>query len=218
MSSSLLVAENLRFDSRLALYHEADKWLAVADLHYGYELSQRASGALFPNWGMAKIEQRITSLISAYSPQTVLFLGDLVHTAVAATPFAHWIKRLGNTHQIVLLRGNHDRQLRGLPLHDAWRIESAVFHHGDRPVHIGKEETIFSGHLHPAYLVSDGAGFQQKLPALCRTSFGWILPAFSPWAAGGNPVNQVITTRWASNGTKIWKINASLTRNLHLLS
>ena len=46
-------------DGRLALYHGAEKWLAVADVHFGYELSQRAAGALFPFWGMAEIEGRL---------------------------------------------------------------------------------------------------------------------------------------------------------------
>jgi metallophosphoesterase superfamily enzyme len=42
------IAENVLLDSRLALFHEEDKWLAVADLHFGFELSQRMAGHLFP--------------------------------------------------------------------------------------------------------------------------------------------------------------------------
>jgi len=38
------VAENVLLDSRLALFHEEEKWLAVTDLHFGFELSQRMAG------------------------------------------------------------------------------------------------------------------------------------------------------------------------------
>jgi hypothetical protein len=37
------VAHNVILDRRLALFHECQGWLAVADLHFGYELSQRAA-------------------------------------------------------------------------------------------------------------------------------------------------------------------------------
>src|SRR5690348_3926550 len=37
-------------------FHEEEKWLAVADLHFGFELSQRMAGNLVPLWGMQSIE------------------------------------------------------------------------------------------------------------------------------------------------------------------
>jgi uncharacterized protein len=36
--SQALAAKNVLLDARLALFHEREKWLAVADLHFGYEL------------------------------------------------------------------------------------------------------------------------------------------------------------------------------------
>ncbi len=47
------IAPNVLLDGRLALFHEVERWLAVADLHFGYELSQRAAGRLMPLWGMS---------------------------------------------------------------------------------------------------------------------------------------------------------------------
>ncbi|HEX8371861.1 MAG TPA: metallophosphoesterase [Chthoniobacterales bacterium] len=207
MPSRTLVADHLLFDSRLALFHQSARWLAIADLHYGYELSQRASGALFPAWGMEKIEQRLMSLLTDYQPQTVLFLGDLVHTAAAAQAFSRWLLILrAAVPNLVLLRGNHDRHLRDIAMYDQWRIDLALFHHGDRIIESQPEDVLFSGHLHPAHSLSDGAGLQQKLPTLCRTARGWILPAFSPWAAGGRPQDVEILERWVSNHDKIWKL------------
>ncbi|MBA2585818.1 MAG: hypothetical protein H0U99_04970 [Chthoniobacterales bacterium] len=47
------VGPNLILDSRLALFHERESWMAVADLHFGYEISQRAAGRFLPFWGNA---------------------------------------------------------------------------------------------------------------------------------------------------------------------
>ncbi|MEO7932081.1 MAG: metallophosphoesterase [Chthoniobacterales bacterium] len=207
MSSSLLVAENLLFDSRLALFHCTERWLAIADLHYGYELSLRASGALFPDLGMGHIEQNVASLVTDYRPEVVLFLGDLVHTPAATAAFKQWLATLAESiPQLILIRGNHDRRLKTFPLHDHWRSGSQLFHHGHESIETKLGDIVFSGHLHPAHFVSDQAGFHQNLPALCRTSGGWILPAFSPWAAGGVPIDVEILDRWVSNQKKIWRV------------
>ena len=75
------IASNVLLDGRLALFHETEKWLAVADLHFGYELSQRAAGRLVPLWGMTSIEARLAELLDEYQPRQLIILGDLVHDA-----------------------------------------------------------------------------------------------------------------------------------------
>ncbi len=57
-----LVSGDVLLDGRLALFHRTQRWLAVADLHFGYELSQRAAGRLMPMWGMASVEERLHEL------------------------------------------------------------------------------------------------------------------------------------------------------------
>src|SRR5438045_9128868 len=42
-ANQALVADEILLDGRLALFHQRERWLAVADLHFGYELSQRAA-------------------------------------------------------------------------------------------------------------------------------------------------------------------------------
>src|SRR5437763_16588171 len=74
-----LVADEILLEGRLALFHRTERWLAIADLHFGYELSQRAAGALIPLWGMATISERLTELVNEYEPSRVIILGDLVH-------------------------------------------------------------------------------------------------------------------------------------------
>jgi metallophosphoesterase superfamily enzyme len=56
-------------DGRLALFHKRQRWLAVADLHFGYELSQRAAGRLTPMWGMQSVEERLVELLRDYRPR-----------------------------------------------------------------------------------------------------------------------------------------------------
>lgn len=46
------IAPKVVLDGRLALFHETERWLAVADLHFGYKLSQRVTGRLVPFWAM----------------------------------------------------------------------------------------------------------------------------------------------------------------------
>ena len=62
-ANQALVADDIVLDGRLALWHQRERWLAVADLHFGYESSQRAAGRLVPMWGMASIAERLFQLI-----------------------------------------------------------------------------------------------------------------------------------------------------------
>src|ERR1700730_4080782 len=84
-ANQALIADEVLLDGRLALFHERERWLAVADLHFGYELSQRAAGWLVPMWGMKSIAERRMQLLDEYLPSRLIILGDLVHdqTAVA---------------------------------------------------------------------------------------------------------------------------------------
>src|ERR1700730_7032526 len=110
--SQIFVAGSVLLDGRLAIFHKRRRWLAVADLHYGYELSQRAAGNLFPLWGMQSIEERLFELLRDYSPTHLILLGDLVHDRAAASEFFSLIERLRNSCDAVLIAGNHDRHLK----------------------------------------------------------------------------------------------------------
>ena len=79
----VLVEPDTILDARLALFHRDERWLAVADVHFGYELSQRASGALFPLWGMDSVEARLLALLADYAPERLVIVGDFVHDHAA---------------------------------------------------------------------------------------------------------------------------------------
>jgi uncharacterized protein len=185
------IADNVLLDSRLALFHEEEKWLAAADLHFGFELSQRVAGNLFPLWGMQSIEARLGELLRDYQPSKLILLGDLVHDRSGAREFFGLITRLREQTDVVLIAGNHDAGINRRKSHteycfhlvDQLVTERFEFHHGDCDrKQNGRIQVI--GHFHPAATLRDGAGLRLKFPAFVQGAHCWILPAFSPWAAG----------------------------------
>ena len=198
------IAKNVLLDSRLALFHEEEKWLAVADLHFGFELSQRMSGNLVPLWGMQSIEARLGELLRDYRPSHVIFVGDLVHDRSGAREFLSLMMRLRDQSHLILIAGNHDAEIKrraskfnyfDLDLHDSFTTARFEFHHGDcERKQSGRTQIV--GHFHPAATLRDGAGLRLKFPAFVQEENCWILPAFSPWAAG---------TDWEENdGSRVW--------------
>lgn len=195
-ANQALIADDILLDGRLALFHQRERWLAVADLHFGYEISQRAAGWLVPLWGMESISERLLQLIEDYRPIRLIILGDLVHDRTAAVDVGALLKRIQNLCEPILIVGNHDRQLRGqIELFDSWETERFHFHHGHCQAEAtGRIQII--GHHHPARTITDGAGLRLKCPAFIQQARCWIMPAFSPWASG---------TRWTEDEeSRVW--------------
>ncbi len=191
-----MIAHDVVLDGRLALFHQRERWLAVADLHFGYELSQRAAGRLVPLWGMTSVEERLRELLSDYAPQRLIIVGDLVHDRAAAREARELIERLQTLCETIVLAGNHDRRLtNAIPLREFWHSAPFYFHHGHCAAEMPGAIQII-GHHHPAGSVTDGAGLRLKLPAFVQQGNCWIMPAFSPWAAGA---------RWyAGDESRMW--------------
>lgn len=178
------VAPNLLLDGRLALYHQTESWLAVADLHFGYELSQRAAGRLMPLWGMASVEERLIELLVEYQPRQLIVVGDLVHDKASSAVAKGLLNRLRERCEVIALAGNHDRHVApAIAFSPRWETPNFVFHHGHcEPEE--KDRICVIGHHHPAASITDGAGLRLKFPAFVQEERRWILPAFSPWAGG----------------------------------
>lgn len=200
------VAPGVLLDGRLALYHNEQRWLAVADLHFGYELSQRVAGRLVPMWGMATVEQRLKELLIDYRPRHLVIVGDVVHDQAAGAEARRLIDRLAAVCEPVVLAGNHDRKLgRSLPLLESWRSPGFHFHHGHCESD-GEEEIQVIGHHHPSGTVRDGAGLRLKLPAFVQQDHCWILPAFSPWASGTDWRPDVQSRVWLCTPKRILRL------------
>jgi DNA ligase-associated metallophosphoesterase len=195
-ANQALVADEVLLDGRLALFHQKERWLAVADLHFGYELSQRAAGRLVPMWGMASISERLSQLVDEYQPSRLIILGDLVHDKTAALEASKLLQDLATHCELIVVAGNHDRQLCGkFEMVESWQTVNFHFHHGHCAADPAERIQII-GHHHPAGVITDGAGLRLKCPAFVQQARCWIMPAFSPWASG---------TRWmGEEPSHIW--------------
>jgi uncharacterized protein len=205
----IAVAPNVLLDGRLALFHETERWLAVADLHFGYELSQRAAGRLMPLWGMTSIEERLVELLVEYRPQRLIIVGDLVHDQTSSAPAQGLLARLREHCEVVALAGNHDRHVaRAIEFAPRWETPDFVFQHG----HCEPEETeriCIIGHHHPAASIGDGAGLRLKFPALVQQVRRWILPAFSPWAGGSTWPDDGASRIWLCTPLRVLRVDGN---------
>lgn len=224
-ATSAEVAPGVRLDSRLGLVHEEEGWLAVSDLHYGYEVSRRRDGGLWPLWGMETIERRLRSLIEDWKPARVVLVGDVVDSSAAEDEAVAWLECLLDIGpDIILVEGNHDRGAvrRHFSFVPRFETRRFLFHHGhqnlDEPV---SERIVVTGHLHPSTSFHDGAGTRLRLPTFTReiptretpapgSAERWTLPAFSPWA-GGNPLRPADPVsdfrRWVCGGGRVFEID-----------
>ena len=201
----VLVDADTILDARLALFHRTERWLAVADVHFGYELSQRAVGAMFPAWGMDTVEARLHALLTDYGPAWLVVVGDFVHDRAARPVALRLLAALRERTQVILVAGNHDRRaFSAAEMLPCWTTERFCFHHGDGlpPAEAGGRQQVI-GHHHPAGTLNDGAGLLLKLPAFVATTDCWVLPAFSPWAAGGSGGFGRGAQRWLCSPKRI---------------
>ncbi|MCB1225738.1 MAG: metallophosphoesterase [Verrucomicrobiales bacterium] len=229
------IAEGTVLDHRLALVHPEGGWLAIADLHYGFESHRRKQGALLPAWGMQTTRQAVLDLLAAHRPRTLILVGDVMDGSGAADATAALLKELRQEVPLLIpLLGNHDRPAltrdEGFQsLHVEGRF---LFHHGHEPMQVrawlDQQARVppggwihVCGHLHPGWRWRDGAGLSLRAPALLRerltaaddplthaaSAERWVLPAFSPWAAGGvlkSPHTRLGT--WACLGGRVFAV------------
>lgn len=208
------IADGILLDGRLAIVNEAAGWLAAADLHFGYEVSRRAQGGLFPMWGMNTVEERFAELLDSYSPKLVILAGDIVDSASASAEAGDWLERVAESVEtLILIAGNHDRgairkRFEFCPTFET--DDGFFFHHGHLMEQVPEGCTEVIGHLHPSRSLGDGAGLRLRLPSLVQERGElherWVLPAFSPWAGGGrfDRANHAEVTEWICSPQRVF--------------
>jgi hypothetical protein len=173
-----------------AAYFDSLGALVLADVHVGRDES---SGVAFPLGERADLRERLDGLLSHFSPETVIFAGDVLHefgraTDQSATGLADLVAccRAADARP-VLVRGNHDTALGRAwdgPIHDDYRLDGVVVAHGhDHPEQaadyyvVGHDHPAIEieGHRRPCFLYGEG---------VYRGADVLMLPAFNRLAAG----------------------------------
>jgi len=214
-STAVPVGDGVQLDGRLAIHHDAGGWLALSDLHFGYEVSRRAGGGLWPMWGMSTIEDRLNELLDKYQPQRLILVGDIVDSGAAAGEALVWLEKVrARAGELICIAGNHDR---GAIRHNVEFVEDYAcdgffFHHGHRSPEVPEETIEVCGHWHPSWSAGDGAGTRLRLPTLVqersKNHRRWILPAFSPWAGGGRwqSAKTCEVRQWACSPGRVFEV------------
>jgi len=170
---------------RAVLWEEANT-LIVADTHWGKAATFRAAGLPVPSGTTAEGLERLSSALKRSGANRLVFLGDLLHAREGRQPgtlhaVAEWRERW-QTVEMVLVRGNHDRQAGDPP--EPLRIGCVngpifegpfAFGHHPRPI---EGHYLLAGHLHPAVrLVGRGRQYA-RLACFWLGTRILVLPAF----------------------------------------
>jgi hypothetical protein len=167
---------------------ETTKTLVIADPHLGWEMALQDKGIHVPSQ-TPKILQKLTAVISKYKPDTLLILGDVKYTVVAAKPgewhdIPEFFSELKNhVRNIGIVRGNHDANLEPLLPENIKLLPATGTIVGDVGLFHGHKwpsptllncKTLIMGHLHPVVVFRDPAGFkitrQVWMKAQCDTT------------------------------------------------
>lgn len=178
-------------DGRRALFWLEKSWLLLADVHWGKTHFFQKHG-LSVGHGVFRADlKRLEELIKDYQPDLILCLGDLIHHEAAMGK--ELLEEIGqfrdqNPTPLTLIRGNHERYIKKLPLE--WGIDIV-----DEKIHCDgitlchEKEAIPSpqiyGHLHPKINLK-GQGDNLSLPCFYQREKELILPAFSEFCGGVN--------------------------------
>jgi DNA ligase-associated metallophosphoesterase len=180
----ILSAERAAFDPVL-------KSLFVADLHLGKDAVFRARGIPVPVGSTAETLARLDRLIAAHRPQSLVFLGDLLHaheshahemlTALRAWRLQHRELRL------LLVEGNHDKHAGALPTEFAvegvvepYRFGPWALCHHPQAV---DDAYVLAGHEHPVFRLATRAD-RVRLPCFRFGPRAGVLPAFGAFTGG----------------------------------
>ncbi len=175
-----------------ALYWEEARTLMVADVHVGKVTHFRKHGIALPQKAAGYDLLRLEAVITFFSPDRLVFLGDLFHSDLNAEweAFTAFQASRPDT-AFVLIRGNHDV----LPDHLYAQSGLEVLPHliegpfllTHHPVPSSTPYNM-AGHIHPAVHLR-GLGRQRlKRPCFLFGQEGAILPAFGHFT--GNHVVQ----------------------------
>ncbi len=163
--------------------------------------------------------EAVLDAVHNLAPDQIVLLGDIVGYGPDPVFAVDKAAELADRGALCIL-GNHDRSAlrKNWPFVETHREPGFLFSHGHHfkaveSAATGADRVHITGHEHPAITVSDGAGLRLKLPALVREKITgsrerWLLPAFSPWAAGGGYRSAQPLEQWICAPSRVWRHEA----------
>lgn len=192
-----------------AVLSDRTRTLIVADTHFGKAATFRAHGVPVPHGTTHASLQRLDVLLERTGATRILFLGDFLHARAGRAPatlaaIEQWRFRHG-TVEMVLVRGNHDREAGdppaslGITCVDAPMIEAPfVLTHHPAESPLGY---VVAGHVHPGITLRRRARMRARLPCFRIGTAAAVLPAFGDFTgmaeiepAGGDQVFVIAGT------------------------
>ncbi len=183
-----------------ALWHEEDRTLIVADLHFEKGSAFARRGQLLPPYDTAVTLAALSGLVFRLDPARVVALGDSFHDNDGALRLQDYdraaLSTLQRGREWIWIAGNHDDDLPDVIGGD--RCDELVL--GAVTLrHEPSERDGFgeiAGHLHPAARVAGRAGSVRRR---CFVGDGnrLILPAFGAYAGGLNVLEPVVSSLFA---------------------
>ena len=167
-----------------AIFWPRRNMLILADAHLGKAGHFRKNGIALPSEIVLADLVFLEKLIHKHAPKTVLFLGDLFHSAPNQEWdwFAAWLEKQ-NTTDFILVKGNHDTHLpkhaiqHNLRLLAELKVGPFLFTH--EPLdEIPEKAYNLCGHIHPGVRMRGKGRQSLRLPCFWFGKHQGILPAF----------------------------------------
>ena len=112
MASITIAGENIQCDASGALYRERDSVLVVSDLHFEKGSFFARRGSFMPPYETAETLRRLSAVIDAYQPRTVISLGDSFHDNEGPSRmpeiYRYLLLELMEGREWFWISGNHD--------------------------------------------------------------------------------------------------------------
>ena len=161
-----------------ALLLEGEKRsLVVSDIHIGFE-SMMSANEIHVNSTINETITELTDLISTYTPDLVVLLGDIKSSITHITKFEwrdvpKFLSAISDICDVVIVPGNHDAGIDKLTPRGVTTIstngmileEEVLLTHGHTVPHenLGYVDKIIMGHLHPVFFQEDSVMNGQRV-------------------------------------------------------
>ncbi|MBO6523814.1 MAG: ligase-associated DNA damage response endonuclease PdeM [Balneolaceae bacterium] len=177
--------QNLILSALKAIYWIEQEALMLSDLHLGKAGHFRKSGIAIPSTINDGNLFRLDALITRFSPNRILFLGDLFHSDknMEWETFKNWRNKYTQV-EMHLVVGNHDfyspDDYEELGLICSAEIKSEPFLLVHDETTIGNISPLYtvSGHIHPSVRMIGKGRQAKRIPCFYFGESGALLPAF----------------------------------------